>query len=303
MKSKSNVLIALNNILTRNSTRLTPLFRSDGTANVAGDSLEYFMKDMFCTHASEYQMDSEKDKIYNKYLSWTGDSKHFPDFIIKGGVGVEPKKITGEKKLGNVALNSSYPKAYITHSTQNIPDQASIQETWEKKPIVYAIGNSYSKSSKDENKLYSLWLVYGSVMVPDNKFYENIMTKVRNSLSHIPSNDKGTKELGRFKGIDPLKRSNLRVRAMHELEHPQKIFDKYIPKFKAPDHISFIYLVIPINEYNKIVVDMGDKWNSLEKQLLEFEDNHRLTRNLLHLPDPNNTNETIDVFLFSGYTE
>lgn len=90
---------------------------------------------------------------------------------------------------------------------------------------------------------------------------------------------------------------------MHELEHPQKIFDKYIPKFKAPDHISFIYLVIPINEYNKIVVDMGDKWNSLEKQLLEFEDNHRLTRNLLHLPDPNNTNETIDVFLFSGYTE
>lgn len=88
----TNVLVALKNILDRNSSVLTPIFRSNGSANAAGDSLEFFVKDMFCTGASQYQHEHEKMRKYNEYLSWTGNSSNFPDFIIKGGVGVEPKK-------------------------------------------------------------------------------------------------------------------------------------------------------------------------------------------------------------------
>ena len=42
MKAKTNVLIALRNILKHNSTRLTPIFTSNGSANQVGDNLEYF---------------------------------------------------------------------------------------------------------------------------------------------------------------------------------------------------------------------------------------------------------------------
>lgn len=129
--SKTNVLIALKNVLERNSSVLTPIYRSNGTPNIAGDSLEYFVKDMFCSRASQYQYENEKNRIYDEYLSWKGNSTNFPDFIVKGGVGVEPKKLN-DKSYSTLALNSSYPKDYIYPDSQNLPKNID-EEGWSKK--------------------------------------------------------------------------------------------------------------------------------------------------------------------------
>ena len=66
MKAKTNVLIALRNILKHNSTRLTPLFKSSGSANAVGDNLEYFIKDMFCWDALQYTYADQKEAEYKK---------------------------------------------------------------------------------------------------------------------------------------------------------------------------------------------------------------------------------------------
>ena len=108
MKAKTNVLIALRNILKHNSTRLTPIFTSNGSANQVGDNLEYFIKDMFCDAALQYTYADQKEKEYKKLLSWTGDSSHFPDLIVQGGVGVESKKVNDNSyiyKLGDGIYN------------------------------------------------------------------------------------------------------------------------------------------------------------------------------------------------------
>ena len=53
MTATTNVLVALKNILDRNSSYLTPIFRSNGTANAAGDSLEYFVQVLHNIHTKK----------------------------------------------------------------------------------------------------------------------------------------------------------------------------------------------------------------------------------------------------------
>lgn len=305
MKAKTNVLIALANILDRDSTRLTPIFRSNGSANAAGDSLEYFVKDMFCTGAEKYQYDHEKDKEYKKYLSWSGDSKHFPDLIVDGGVGVEPKKVNNTSK-GKIALNSSFPKDYIYPDTQNIPtkDNGYLECGWTRKPIIYAVGNLNTKKGEDENKLISLWLVYGNTFVADNDSYKTLVSEVRNAISKNTNADLDgkSKELARAHGIDPLKYTNLRVRGMYELEHPAKVFESYISDIDFPENKSHIYVVILKSDFDAIKHDMGNEWESLNDKLNNYVKERRLIIKSIEVADPNNLEANLDAVILAGYT-
>lgn len=301
MKAKSNALIALNNIFQRNSTRLTPIFRSNGSANAAGDSLEYFIKDMFCTGAEKYQYDHEKDRVYNKFLSWSGDSSHFPDMIVAGGVGVEPKKVNNHGEA-NLALNSSFPKDYIYPTTQNVPQIN--EKGWQKKPIIYAVGNLNTKKGDDENKLFSLWLVYGNTFVADRSVYSSMVNEIRGAIRNASNADlANSKELARAIGIDYLKYTNLRVRGMYELRHPSKVFGKYVDHLKLPKNKSHVYLVMLKSEFENIKKDMGAQWADLESSLRSFETQGTLNKLEVTLPDPNDVNNELDAIIFAGYTD
>lgn len=293
MPAKTNILIALFNILDRNSTRLTPIFRSNGTANVAGDSLEYFVKDMFCTGASQYQHDHEKQKVYEKYLSWSGDSSHFPDFIVKGGVGVEPKKMNN-KSYGSMALNSSYPKDYIYPDSQNVPGENLLMEDsdWEKKEVVYVAGNLDTKS----NKLYSLWMVYGNTFVADRKVYLNMIDEIREAIAETNATLNESKELARAIGIDPLKHSNLRVRGMYELHHPAIVFANYIEDTSFPEETTKIFVVILKKDLEIL------ESSNLNPDFSVFYDSGQLKRKEISLPDPNDPSQSLEAVLLYGYT-
>ena len=305
MKATTNVLIALNNIFKRNSTRLTPIFRSNGTVNAAGDSLEYFVKDMFCTGASQYQYDYEKEKVYHNYLSWTGDSSHFPDFIVKGGVGVEPKK--QNSATANLSLNSSYPKDYIEPNTQNVPTLKTpgfLETGWHKKPIIYVAGHLNTKKGLDENKLHSIWMVYGNTMVAHNDKYLFLINEIREAIKASTNAQLvASKELARAKGIDYLKYTNLRVRGMYELEHPAKIFSKYIQKLSLPKEKSHVFVVMLKSEYEKIKIDMGNEWTTLHEDLQQYINKGVLNQLEIKIPDPNDLNEQLDAYIFAGYTD
>ncbi|MEK4464117.1 NgoPII family restriction endonuclease [Paenibacillus sp. FSL H8-0315] len=284
----TNVLVALKNILDRNSSVLTPIFRSNGSANAAGDSLEFFVKDMFCTGASQYQHEHEKMRKYNEYLSWTGNSSNFPDFIIKGGVGVEPKKIN-DQSYSSLPLNSSYPKDYIYPDSQNLP-RLIREEGWDRKEVIYVAGNL----NVQNNKLLSLWFAYGNTMVADRSTYLNMINEIREAVTSTNATLMVSKELARVKGIDPLKLSNLRVRGMYELEHPHKVFSKYLTQDGIPKDVSKIYVVMLIKDYI-----------ALEEQpdfSIHFTSG-RLKKTEIYIPNPNNPSENLEAILFEGWTD
>lgn len=285
----TNVLIALYNTLERNSSVLYPIFRSNGPVNAAGDSLEYFIKDMFCSRASQYQSEEEKYLIYDDYLSWLGNSSNFPDFIIKNGPGVEPKKINN-KNYGTLALNSSYPKDYIYPESQNLPSIINESVPWERKDVIYVAGNLDTTN----NKLLTLWFVYGNTMIADRSVYEDLIFEIRGAIQETNATLVNSKELARAKGIDPLKNSNLRVRGMYELLHPQIVFQNYINLIDIPNSATRIFLVILKTDYD-IIVNKPD--------FSTFYDSGQLISNLVNIPDPNNPSSTLEAIIFQGWTK
>lgn len=294
MAATTNVLVALKNILDRNSSMLTPIFRSNGVPNAAGDSLEFFVKDMFCTGASQYQHEHEKERVYNRYLSWNGDSTHFPDFIVRGGVGVEPKKLNNRAR-GTLALNSSYPKDYIYPSSQNIPSESLLNDEifWTQKEVVYVVGNLNNQT----NKLISLWMAYGNTFIADKDVYLDLITEIRNSISETNATLQESKELARAIGIDPLGYSNLRVRGMYELKHPAQVFEQYINDNRYESGITEIFLVI-----------LKSDLISLEKEeispsLAMYYETGTLIQKEISIPDPNEPTEKLDAVIFYGYTD
>lgn len=296
MVATTNVLVALKNILDRNSSILTPIFRSNGSVNAAGDSLEFFVKDMFCTGASQYQYEHEKKAVYNRYLSWNGDSKHFPDFIVKNGVGVEPKKLNNTAR-GSLALNSSYPKDYIYPDSQNLPGVSYIREDspWDKKEVIYVVGNL----KKETNKLISLWMVYGNTFVADREIYLNLINEVREAIAQTNATLQESLELARATGIDPLRRSNLRVRGMYELNHPVTVFGNFIENEDRafPSDCTRIYLVILSSDLQVLEA------SGLSPDFTSFYNSGKLIRKNIGIPDPNNPGASLEAVLFCGYTD
>ncbi|RHW50337.1 restriction endonuclease [Lactobacillus bombicola] len=307
MKAKSNVLIALRNILKHNSTRLTPIYKSNGSANATGDNLEFFIKDMFCWNALQYSYQEQKEMEYKKLFSWTGDSTHFPDLIIKGGAGIESKKVNDDS-YSTVPLNSSYPKDYITSETQNYPKDSLKNEPildWDTKPVIYAIGNLNTKNPQNLNQLKSLWFVYGNTMVPKNQYYQEIIKGIRNSIQKSAQSNIDwikSKELARVHGIDKLKRTNMRVRGMYELQHPEKIFNKYINNITIPKNKSKIYVVILDSDLNELIQDMDQEWENLSKELDTYKTAGNLFVKNINLPDPNGIKSNLPATIFVGYT-
>lgn len=259
---QTNVLVALKNLIENNNNELLEEYSkySDNRANSMGDALEYYVKDAFC---NAFNMKfTDKDKQYSQYLSYLGNSNNPPDFIIKNSAAIEVKKVKWGNSFPNIALNSSYPKDLL-YSDSTLLNKAckNCEDTeWKVKDMYYVIG------SISENKVKLLWIVDGECYCADKEIYKRIKALLSNGVREIQGVEFcNTKELGKVKRIDPLGITDLRVRGMWNIEHPQKVFDYLVEDYDKDKSEFQINCLILKSKY--------DKLNDCDKRALdEFKD-------------------------------
>lgn len=288
---ETNILVALKNLMSIETNELLDIYNGTvhNRANSMGDALEYFIKDLFCSSLNKENF-NDRDVIYSKYLSYLGNSNNPPDFIIKKSSAVEVKKVEN-LSFGNIALNSSYPKDYL-YSTSTLISQAckNCEDEfggWDKKDMIYAIGNVI------KNKLRVLWLVDGACYSADDSVYRKIKTTIQYGINSIPGVEfADTKELGKVKKIDPLGVTDLRIRGMWSIKHPNKVFDYLIEDYSKDVELQ-VYCLILKEKLDCICID--DK-----KNLMKYIYNGKLTKQEVKVKNPNNPAKFLDAVLFKA---
>ena len=216
---KTNILIALNNLINNPITNLISHYKSANRANNMGDALEYYVKDLFCGCLNEKSLD-KKNELYSSYFSYIGNQNNPPDIIIKEGDAIEVKKIESDKS--GIALNSSYPKNKLYANSPMITTYCKNCEPWNEKDIIYVIG------VVKQNKLKILWFVYGDCYAASKEIYEKIKNKISSGINQLEGVEfSETKELGRVNKVDPLGITYLRIRGMWGIDNPIGVF-KYL---------------------------------------------------------------------------
>jgi hypothetical protein len=266
---KTNLLVAIKNLIDDPITNLIAHYRSTNRANNMGDALEYYIKDLFCNSLQEFDL-KKKNETYSRYFSYLGNQNNPPDIIIKGGDAIEVKKI--ESLRSGIALNSSYPKDKLYCDSPMITSACRSCEGWKEKDLIYVIGVS------DNSVLKSLWFVYGDCYAANKEIYEKIRGKISKGVTELEGVEfSNTKELGRVNRVDPLGITYLRIRGMWGIENPVKVFD-YLPCEKS-------------EEFSVNVLISDQKYNSFpesdQKNLVSLLDRGLLIKDV-KIKSPNN---------------
>lgn len=288
---KTNVLVALKNILENSNNELINVYKgiTYNRANNMGDALEYFVKDLFCSslHIRDF---CEKDEVYSEYLSYSGNSNNPPDFIIKQSSAVEVKKIE-KLSFGDIALNSSHPKDYLYSDSTLINKACRICEDefggWTKKEMLYVIGNVI------EDKLRMLWFLDGSCYCAEQEVYMKVKNTIHDGVRAINGVEfENTKELAKVKKIDALGITNLRVRGMWSIKHPMKVFTSLVDEYDDNTNLQIYCLILK------------EKYDLLPKEdkecLKKYIDNNTLIMNMVRIKNPNNPVKFLDAVFFKA---
>ncbi len=266
---KTNILKAIFNLIGSKNNNLKNIYRGSNRANIMGEALEYYIKDLFCGSLNEKNM-GIKDKIYSKHFSYIGNQNNPPDFIISEGDAAEVKKIEG---IGGIALNSSYPKSKLHSGSSMITQTCRDCEKWETKDVIYSIGTISGGALK------LLWMVYGDCYAADSEVYERVRNKISKGVNELPGVEfSETDELGRVNKVDPLGITYLRIRGMWGIEHPNKVFN-YVTKYDRNKKFSFFALM------------RDTKYNSLPKadrEAIEGIKDKSFLISSIEIKDPNN---------------
>lgn len=215
----TNILKAIKHFAENPVTKIKQKYSSEIRINRVGDSLEFFVKDIFAGTLNR-NTKAVKEQKYSEVLSWLGNSSNPPDFIIKGGDAVEVKKIEGKKSA--IPLNSSYPKNKLHSDDPRITKGCRSCEDWTEKDIIYAIGSV----SKDGH-LNNLTMIYGDCWCADKDVYVRVSDAISNSVQKVGDIElvEDTNELGGVRRVDPLGITYLRIRGMWGIENPHRLFD------------------------------------------------------------------------------
>jgi hypothetical protein len=225
---KTNLLVALKNIVENPITNLVSFYSSRNRMNSVGEALELYVKDVFCNSINEDDI-SKKNEIFSEYFSYIGNQNNPPDIIIKEGDAIEVKKL--ETINSALALNSSYPKDKLYSDSPMITRECKECENWREKDIIYTVGVT------KENKLKSLWFVYGDCYAANKDTYERIRNKISSGLRELQDIELAeTNELGRVNKVDPLGITYLRIRGMWHIENPNKVFN-YVADSNSSDFV------------------------------------------------------------------
>ncbi|ETB63824.1 TPA: NgoPII family restriction endonuclease [Candidatus Nomurabacteria bacterium] len=267
---ETNLLKAIRNIIANPSNDLLSQYRSLNRMNSMGEALEFYVKDIFCDSLKEDN--SDKGKIYSEYFSYLGNQNNPPDIIIKNGDAIEVKKHIGARASG-LALNSSYPKDYLYADSPMITTACRGCENWEKKDLLYVIGSIV------DSKIKSLWFVYGDCYAASREIYEKIKDAISDGVNSLPDIEFGeTNELGRVNKVDPLGITDLRIRGMWAIKHPNKVFD-YISEISNEA------------DFKVNAIMLSSKYNSFpesDRKELESLISHNLIINDIKIKSPNN---------------
>lgn len=277
---ETNLLKALYNVAKYQDNDLKSIYKGSNRANVMGEALEYYVKDLFCDSLKEKDAD-KKDRKHSEYFSYIGNQNNPPDFIVKQGDAVEVKKI--ESFGSSLALNSSYPKSKLHADSLMITTACKKCEVWDCKDIIYLVGVI------KESKVRLMWFVYGDCYAADREVYEKIRDAVVGGIKEM----KGvalsdTDELGRVNKVDPLGITYLRIRGMWAIENPLRVFNYVIKDYKENNFTA--YAIIKTDKYNSFPKDDRQKIEGVSKKNLLVED--------IEIKNPNNPAQYLAAKLF-----
>lgn len=288
---KTNILVALNNLLKYKENKLIDFYRTNtnNRANNMGDALEFYIKDLFCS-TMEVKDFNVKDREYSKYLSYLGNSNNPPDFIIRKAEAVEVKKIQN-LSFGDIALNSSYPKDIIYNESTLINRGCRTCEDdiggWTKKDMIYTIGNII------DDKLRLLWILDGSCYCADKEVYERLKNTIRDGVENINGVEfTETKELGKVKKVDPLGITDLRIRGMWSIKHPNKVFDYLIEDYDTSTEFQ-VYTLLLKEKYDILPQENKDELNDfINMGVLKIKE--------VEVKNPNNPAQFLEAILLDA---
>jgi len=274
----TNILEAIINIVTNPILDIKNLYSGKNRVNNVGEGLEMYIKDAF---ADTIKLVDEQAKMikYNNVFSWLGNQNHPPDIMIRTGDAIEVKKT--QSVNSDLALNSSYPKSTIQSNITLITQECRDCEEWVEKDLIYCIGHTSNE------KINSLWMVYGSIYAANHETYQIVKQKISTGINEIPNVELAeTNELGRVNRVDPLGITNLRIRGMWQIQNPRRVFN-YLHK---PSNSNFeLVVIIPATKYNSFPI------SSIKK--LELLNNTALTITNVKVKNPNNPAKLIDAKL------
>lgn len=234
---ETNILKAFNNISKLKSFKLTELYSGQNRVNNVGTALEYFVKDMFSSSIDMVGF-GNKDRAHSEHLSYLGNQNNPPDFVIKNGDAVEVKKII--TVVGDIALNSSYPKSKLHSNDTRILQSCRDCDggNWNEKDILYTVGTVI------ESKIKVLWFVYGNCYAADREVYERTFNSISSKVHEIDHLEFiNTNEIAGVRKIDPLGITYLRVRGMWGIQTPHKVFGS-LTEFNPESEFSAYTLVL-----------------------------------------------------------
>lgn len=256
--------------------------------NKIGDFAELYIKDLYCDSILIDDID-EKYTEYKKIFSYIGGKNTPPDAIVNRGEAVEIKK-QESISYGDIALNSSHPADYLHRDSSLITKECrECEEYWEKKNMVYSILN-FNPKSKD---LISLWFVYGNCLAADREVYSSLKKAIQDAVLNLQNLElKETNELGKVFNIDALEATNLRIRGMWNISHPEKVFKNYIPYIEYKDETMFKLIMLE-EDFNNL--------NELTRRILNKYINDNLVyKHSVQIPNPNDKTKLLKAIFLCG---
>lgn len=271
----TNILEAIYNIVNHKNFAIREFYSGRNRANSMGEALENYIKDAF---ADTFDSDDEQSRLktYNQEFSWLGSQNNPPDIMIKDGDAIEVKKT--QSANSSLALNSSYPKTDLRHTSPMITSECRDCEEWTVKDLIYCVGHT------SDTNIKSLWMVYGSSYAAKHETYQRIKTTISDGIKTIPDVVfADTKELGRVNQVDPLGITNLRIRGMWQIENPRKVFN-YL--HEPTDKDFELVCIIPLEKYNSFPNESKSKLEGITEKGFSIENKQ--------IKNPNNPAKLID---------
>ena len=273
----SNILIAFANLIATTQIELSDTSSSHNRANQMGESLESYVKDLFCD--SFHLISADKLVEYNNHFSYLGNQNNPPDIMLRGGDAIEVKKI--ESANSSLALNSSHPKDKLHADDPKINSACRNAEEWTEKDIIYTVGHV------NDNKLKYIWFVYGDCYSANRETYTRISDAISNGVNTIADIEfETTNELARVNKVDPLGITYLRIRGMWGINNPIRVYS-YLPQASN----KFANLLLLTDKYNTFPQEDRDRIEALIDENFTISD--------VQIKDPNNPANLLNAKLLS----
>lgn len=256
------IINAIESLVKNPELILKECYNKKNRANSNGDMLEEYIIDLFAGTLREEDDNERKNKIKEAF-SYIGNDSTPPDAMLFGGDAIEVKKI--ESKAGTIQLNSSHPKQKLDSTDPMITEECrnAVDGKWSERDLIYIIG------SLIENKLKSLFMIYGMDFAAPEKVYLNIANKIKGALEECGDLELAeTRELGRLNKVDSLGITSLRVRGMWILENPWNTFS-YVTVLNKYKKFEFC-AIINAEKYSTFSLRDRTKLEELVNEVEQF---------------------------------